>query len=508
MPTTTRSRHGLLVLTALRLEARALAPALPGARVIPSGMGRRAARRAAGLLERAPGTGPVAVAGLAGALEEGLAPGDLVVATEVRGPGGAPVPCPAAGPLLAALRRHGLPARAGPILTVERLVRGAERARLAATGALAADMESAWLARAASARGAPLAVVRAVADAPGRELARPGAPRAALRALGALRRAAPALADWARAAGPRRVLLAGPRSFCAGVERAIEVVERALRRHGPPVYVRKQIVHNAHVVRDLERRGAVFVEDLAEVPPGALVVFSAHGVAPAVRAEAARRGLSVIDATCPLVAKVHAEARRFARGGYTIALIGHAGHEEVEGTSGEAPGRVRVLASVEEAERLEVPDPERVAYLTQTTLAVDEAEEVVAALRRRFPALAGPASADICYATTNRQEAVRAVARDADLVLVVGSGNSSNSRRLVEVAERAGCPARLIDDDAALDPAWLAGVATVGLTAGASAPAALVDRVVAALGGLGPVEVTERAVVTESVEFTLPKEVS
>jgi 4-hydroxy-3-methylbut-2-enyl diphosphate reductase len=267
------------------------------------------------------------------------------------------------------------------------------------------------------------------------------------------------------------------------------------------VYVRKQIVHNAHVVADLEARGAVFVDELAEVPSGATVVFSAHGVSPAVRTEAASRRLDVIDATCPLVAKVHTEARRFATRGDTVLLVGHAGHEEVEGTLGEAPEHTILVEDVAQARTVAVPDPDRVSYLTQTTLAVDETEEILAVLRARFPNLRGPTSDDICYATTNRQRALSAVAADADLVLVVGSTNSSNSLRLVELARRAGTPAHLIDDASDFRPEWLAGVRTVGLTAGASAPPRLVDEVVAALGAE---TVLERETATESIRFTLP----
>lgn len=306
----------------------------------------------------------------------------------------------------------------------------------------------------------------------------------------------------------RTVLLASPRSFCAGVERAIEVVERALAdRRGAPVYVRKQIVHNAHVVADLAARGAVFVDELAEVPDGATVVFSAHGVSPAVRAEADRRGLAVIDATCPLVTKVHAEARRFAARGDTVILIGHAGHEEVEGTLGEAPGRTVLVQDAAEAAQVRVPDPARVSYLTQTTLATDETAEVLDVLRARFPALRGPASEDICYATTNRQDALRAIAAESDLVLVVGSTNSSNSQRLVELAGRHGRPAYLVDGPAEVRPEWLAGVQVVGLTAGASAPPGLVDAVIDALAAHGPVRVTQREVTTETVHFALPSAV-
>ncbi|HEV7648979.1 MAG TPA: 4-hydroxy-3-methylbut-2-enyl diphosphate reductase [Actinophytocola sp.] len=300
---------------------------------------------------------------------------------------------------------------------------------------------------------------------------------------------------------PHTVLLAAPRSFCAGVERAVEIVERALAQRGRPVYVRKQIVHNAHVVADLEACGAVFVDELDEVPPGATVVFSAHGVSPAVRSQAGHRELRVIDATCPLVTKVHAEARRFAARGDTVLLIGHGGHEEVEGTLGEAPARTLLVQDVAEAWTVEVPDPARVSYLTQTTLAADETEEIVAVLRSRFPALRGPASDDICYATTNRQRALAAVAAEADVVFVVGSANSSNSVRLVELARRGGTPAYLIDDAGDIRPEWLAGAGVVGLTAGASAPPGLVDEVLAALG---PVTVIERVTATESVRFTLP----
>ncbi|HEY8201263.1 MAG TPA: 4-hydroxy-3-methylbut-2-enyl diphosphate reductase [Actinomycetota bacterium] len=313
---------------------------------------------------------------------------------------------------------------------------------------------------------------------------------------------------WGRVSGPpRTILLASPRSFCAGVERAIEIVERLLDRGGPPVYVRKQIVHNTHVVADLEARGAVFVDELDAVPAGATVVFSAHGVSPAVRAEAARRGLDVVDATCPLVSKVHAEARRFAARRDTVVLVGHAGHEEVEGTLGEAPGRTVLVETAADVDRLRVDDPARVSYLTQTTLACDETADIVEALRTRFPALQGPASEDICYATTNRQDALVAVAREVDLVLVVGSDNSSNSQRLVELARRQGVPAHLVDDAAHLRPEWLDGVRVIGLTAGASAPNRLVDEVVALLSSLGPVTVAERETTRELRSFMLPSAV-
>ncbi|MEV0682207.1 4-hydroxy-3-methylbut-2-enyl diphosphate reductase [Actinosynnema sp. NPDC050436] len=300
------------------------------------------------------------------------------------------------------------------------------------------------------------------------------------------------------------VLLASPRSFCAGVERAVEIVEHLLDQRGGPIHVRKQIVHNTHVVAGLEARGAVFVDELDEVPDGSTVVFSAHGVSPAVRAEAARRGLDVVDATCPLVMKVHSEARRFLARGDTVVLIGHAGHEEVEGTLGEDPDRIVLVATVEDVARLEVPDPARVSYLTQTTLAVDETTEVVAALRAKFPALRGPASDDICYATTNRQEAVREVAQDADLVLVVGSANSSNSVRLVELARRQGTPAHLIDDASEIRPEWLEGVRVIGVSAGASAPPELVEELITELGAW---DVQVRETTKETITFTLPNAV-
>jgi 4-hydroxy-3-methylbut-2-enyl diphosphate reductase len=301
---------------------------------------------------------------------------------------------------------------------------------------------------------------------------------------------------------PRSVLLASPRSFCAGVERAVEIVERLLDQRGGPIYVRKQIVHNIHVVRALEARGAVFVEELSEVPFGATAVFSAHGVSPAVRAEAVERSLDVLDATCPLVAKVHSEARRFAERGDTIVLVGHAGHEEVEGTLGEAPDRIVLVETVADVEALDISGP--VSYLTQTTLAVDETAEVIEALHRKFPELRGPGSDDICYATTNRQVAIREVAARSDLVLVVGSENSSNSVRMVELAARGGTPAHLIDDASEIDPAWLTGVSTVGVSAGASAPPELVDEVVAALQAMGPISVSTHTTATETISFTVP----
>jgi 4-hydroxy-3-methylbut-2-enyl diphosphate reductase len=303
----------------------------------------------------------------------------------------------------------------------------------------------------------------------------------------------------------RKVLLAAPRGYCAGVDRAVDVVERALRIHGPPVYVRKQIVHNIHVVRDLEAKGAVFVEEETEVPEGSTVVLSAHGVAPEVYTNSEARELRVIDATCPLVTKVHLEARRFAADGSTILLIGHEGHEEVIGTSGEAPDHIRLVGDVEEARVVEVPDPDRVTYLSQTTLSVDETNEIIAALRERFPAIQGPPRDDICYATQNRQDAVKAMAPSADVVLVIGSDNSSNSNRLVEVARSQGTPAHLIDDQTEIDPAWVEGAETVGVTSGASAPEWLVERVVGWLRDRGADQVEELRVAEEHLVFGLPK---
>jgi len=306
---------------------------------------------------------------------------------------------------------------------------------------------------------------------------------------------------------PLTVLLASPRGFCAGVIRAIDVVERALDLYGPPVYVRHEIVHNRHVVDRLRSLGAVFVDELDEVPAGGTVIFSAHGVSSAVEDEARQRTLSVFDATCPLVTKVHMEARRFARQDRTIMLIGHAGHEEVEGTLGEAPSSTVLVQTADDVARLSVDDPAKIAYLMQTTLAIDEAADVAGALRDKFPQMRAPGSDDICYATTNRQAAVRAVATEADLVLVAGSANSSNSVRLVERSERAGTPAYLIDGATDIDLSWLPDVSVVGLTAGASAPPAVVSEIIDALSGLGAVTVTERVTTTESVQFGLPREV-
>jgi 4-hydroxy-3-methylbut-2-enyl diphosphate reductase len=402
-----------------------------------------------------------------------LKPGTVLVADRLLRPGQPAIPCPAAPLLAGDLRRRGV-ATVGGLLELQ---------------APQAPPGAATTVALLPVKGGRAGLGVAAADD------HPAAWPAARAALGAC----------LSVAGPRTILLASPRSFCAGVERAIEVVERALDERPGPVYVRKQIVHNRHVVAGLEARGAVFVDELDAVPDGVTVVFSAHGVSPEVRAEASRRELDVIDATCPLVAKVHVEARRFAARGDTLILIGHTGHEEVEGTFGEAPDHTVVVQTAADVDTLDVPDPARVSYLTQTTLAVDETADVIDALRARFPALRGPSSDDICYATTNRQDALRAIVAGSDLVLVVGSENSSNSRRLVELARRCGTRSELVDDVGGIHLEWLAGAQLVGLTAGASAPPGLVDDVIAALAGLGPVEVSERITARETVRFPLPR---
>jgi 4-hydroxy-3-methylbut-2-enyl diphosphate reductase len=309
----------------------------------------------------------------------------------------------------------------------------------------------------------------------------------------------------ARPLGIERVLLASPRGYCAGVDRAVQTVELALDRYGPPVYVRKEIVHNKHVVEQLRQRGAIFVEQETEVPPGSVTVFSAHGVAPSVRANAQARSLQTIDATCPLVTKVHVEARRFVADGYTVILIGHDGHEEVEGTMGEAPEHIILVQNEADVDSLEVPDRERVAYTTQTTLAVDETRTIIERLRERFPAIVGPRTDDICYATTNRQAAVRQLAEQCELVLVVGSRNSSNSQRLVEVARDSGARSHLIDNAREVEEDWLDGVRTLGISSGASAPEELVQELVERFAQGGVTDVSELEFTREDVRFMLPK---
>jgi 4-hydroxy-3-methylbut-2-enyl diphosphate reductase len=305
----------------------------------------------------------------------------------------------------------------------------------------------------------------------------------------------------------KRLLLAAPRGYCAGVDRAVQTVEKALELHGPPVYVRKEIVHNKHVVESLEERGAIFVDDVAEVPQGRTVVFSAHGVSPAVHDAAAGRSLETIDATCPLVTKVHVEARKFAGDGYTIVLVGHEGHEEVEGTTGEAPEHILLVQTEDDVDALEVEDPERVAFITQTTLSVDETTGIIRRLREKFPHMIGPRTDDICYATQNRQDAVKQLAPQCDLVLVIGSRNSSNSNRLVEVARQHGARSHLIDNEHEVREEWLEGAETVGITSGASAPEELVQRLIGFFRERGVTDVSTLEVTEEDVRFMLPRDI-
>jgi 4-hydroxy-3-methylbut-2-en-1-yl diphosphate reductase len=313
------------------------------------------------------------------------------------------------------------------------------------------------------------------------------------------------LASRAVPHAPEKLLLAAPRGYCAGVDRAVQTVERALDIYGPPVYVRKEIVHNKHVVEELRKRGAIFVDQETEVPEGETVVFSAHGVAPSVHASAEKRQLRTIDATCPLVTKVHVEAKKFAAQGYTIVMVGHAGHEEVEGTMGEAPDSIVLIETEQDVDRLEVEDPDRVAYISQTTLSVDETRNIINRLRAKFPNIVGPRTDDICYATTNRQAAVKQMAAACDLVLVIGSQNSSNSKRLVEVARDYGTDSHLIDNEGQVEEAWLEGKSVVGITSGASAPEELVQRLVQFFRDRGTEDVSEFEVIQEDVRFMLPK---
>jgi 4-hydroxy-3-methylbut-2-enyl diphosphate reductase len=501
----------LCMLAPLRVEASALRRSTTSADVRRTGMGPRRSRRAAERLvaELAPAQ-PVAIVGLCGALAPGLRPGDVVVANAVSSSSGDVwLDLPGAELVAAELIGRGVPARVGPILSTGQVVAGSTRPALADRGWVAVDMESAWLAEAMtnSDSSRPVVVVRVVLDTPDHELRSPRTLRHMRAARNRLATVVPALEHWASVARPRTVLLAGPRSFCAGVDRAIDIVERAIDKFQRPIYVRRQIVHNSHVVANLERKGAVFVQEVDDVPPGSTLVLAAHGVSPEVRRRAAERHLHVIDATCPLVGKVHTEARRFAQRGYDIVLIGHEDHEEVEGTIGEAPGQITVVASEADVDALDVQEPDRVAYLTQTTLATDEVSGIVAHLKDRYPSLVGPRSEDICYATQNRQEAVAAIAPESDVVLVVGSANSSNSARLTEVATRAGSRSHLVDGSRDIRLEWLDGAATIGVTAGASAPESKVREVVAAIGSLGSLTVDERIVLDEHVSFTLPPEV-
>ncbi len=490
----------------LRLEARAVTRGAPDLDVVRTGAGPARAAAFAGTLVSSRRPSAVAVAGVAGGLRPGVQPGTIVVADRVLAEDGTVVAVlESAGIIAAELRDRGAPVTVGPVISTARLVEGAaRRADLAATGALAVDCETACLLGAPW--GVPAAVVRVIADTPERELRSLATFSGGVKALKGLSAAAPVLYGWGRTVATRQVLLAGPRSFCAGVERAIATVERALERYGRPLYVRRQIVHNRHVVQDLEERGAVFVQELDEVPPGSTVVLSAHGVAPGVRREAEARELTVVDATCPLVAKVHREVRRFADRGYQMVLIGHAGHDETEGTLGESDD-ISLVTTVEDIDKLDVRDPDRLAYITQTTLSPTDVAGIVSELSDRYPAVVGPHAADICYATQNRQDAVVAIAEECDLMIVVGSSNSSNAARLVEVSERAGCRAVLVEDESELRFEWLRYAGTVGVTAAASTPPHLVERVVIALRGVGALSVETRTTRTENVNFPLPMEV-
>ena len=439
--------------------------------------------------------------GVAGGLAPELTPGDVIIASELRSTESTTSRnLPGSSLLSAEFRRARFTVYHGPLVTSPTYVSAGGRASLAASGALAVDMESSWVMDYLP--NNPLAVVRAISDTSSR-----GPVRGGLRALGALSQARAPLERWAKACGEHEVILASPRSFCAGVERAIDTVERALTQFGAPVYVRRQIVHNLHVVHGLERKGAIFVEELDEVPDGSVVVLAAHGVSPEIRRQGAEReSLTIIDATCPLVAKVHTEARRYAAQNYNVVLIGHGDHEEIQGTIGEAPEHIQLVANVDEVGELKL-DERPVAYLTQTTLATDETAEVIDALRARYPDVTGPSTNDICYATQNRQDAVRSIAHRCDLMLVVGSANSSNTARLVEVAQREGCRAELIEDVSQLELSWLSGARSIGVTAGASVPDVLVEGVVSSLASLGPVHLSEERIVQETVHFALPTRV-
>jgi 4-hydroxy-3-methylbut-2-enyl diphosphate reductase len=488
----------LQVLTPLRIESFAYG----GADTI-IGAGRDRAHRAGSkLAARLDECTAVALVGVAGGLGPQLVPGDLIIASELRSTeSGTSRTLPSATLLSAEFKRSHVAAYTGPLLTTAKYVSASDRGPLADSGALAVDMESSWVMDYLP--NNPLAVVRSISDTATR-----GPMRGGLRALGSLSSTRGPLERWARACGEHEIVLASPRSFCAGVERAIETVERAIEQFGAPVYVRRQIVHNLHVVRDLQRKGAIFVEEISEIPDGAVVVLAAHGVSPEVRRQATERtSLNVIDATCPLVAKVHTEARRFAAQGYNLVLIGHAEHEEVEGTFGEAPDRIQIVASVADVAHLEFAPDQPIAFLTQTTLATDETAEIIDSLRSRYPDIAAPSSNDICYATQNRQDAVRSIAHRSDLLVVVGSSNSSNTARLVEVAEREGCRAELIEDVSQLQLSWLASVRSIGLTAGASVPDQLVQDVISSISSLGPVHLSEEIIVKETVHFALPTRV-
>ena len=469
-------------------------------RVVRTGVGRLRTLDAAAGLDAA---SAVAVAGIAGGLDPRIRAGDVVVANRVWSTAGEPARDLPAGRLIAArLRAEGLRVWLGPVVSADHVVTGAERETLRAQGAVAVDMESAWL----LADGRPGAVVRVVADVAGEPLLRPKTLRRLRSAVQVLPKVAGTLGAWADAVGARSVLLAEPRSFCAGVDRAIEVVERALDQRGAPVYVRKQIVHNQHVVADLRARGARFVNEIDEVPAGETVVLSAHGVSPAVWENARSRGLDIIDATCPLVSKVHSEVRRFAGRGDTVIFIGHAGHEETEGTMGEPPERTVLVEDVEDARLLEIENPDRVSYLVQTTLSVRRG----GADRRGAPR-AVPEAEGAAHRTTSATQPPTARTPCARSPPTASWCWSSGPRTPPTVsgwsrsAQRLGAQAHLVDDADDVDLGWLAGVTKVGLTAGASAPPALVDEVVEALGGLGPVETTTRTSSTKTYDSPFPR---
>jgi 4-hydroxy-3-methylbut-2-en-1-yl diphosphate reductase len=494
----------LLLLVPTRREGRALVTGAAQVEVVRTGIGATRPASSSRALAVPTRHSAAAVAGTALGLRDDVVPGTVLVADRVLADDGSVMAVLDSSAVIAAeLTARGASVMLGSVVSIPDESTSAERReRLAATGALAIDQQAAWLLNAPI----PTALVRVIVDNPRRQRRRSGTRVDRSSALRQLRQVGLVLEAWGQAIADRRVLLAGPRSFCAGVERAITTVERALDRYGAPVYVRRQIVHNRHVVEGLEQRGAVFVRELDEVPRGATAVLSAHGVSPAVRAEAIARDLRVIDATCPLVSKVHHEVQRFAERGFQMVLIGHRGHDETEGTLGESDD-ISIVAEPGDVERLEVRDPQKLAYLTQTTLSPSDVSSIVSKLSERFPAIEGPRAADICYATQNRQDAVLAIAPECDLVVVVGSSNSSNAARLIEVSERAGCRAVLIDDETHLRMEWFRAVRTVGVTAAASSPPGLVDRVVQSVRGLGPTEVQDRVTRTENVTFPLPMEV-
>ena len=487
----------LLILAPLRIEARALRRGAGAARVRVTGMGPEAAARATQGLRQLPAEGPVAVAGFGGALRPEIRAGEVVVATEVRGPGGV-LQLPSAPAIAQALRLAGLIVHLGPVVSIDHVVYGKERSRLASGGALAVDMESYWLVadRCAVPCAVPgdhlTCVVRVILDSPRKSTARLSTAASLPKAYRSLVAVGSALGTWAAALGPREVQVASPRSFCTGVNRAIESTEEALEQFGPPVYVLHEIVHNKHVVDSFRERGVVFVPYISDVPEGETVIFSAHGVGQAERHQAESRHLRVVDATCPLVARVHAKAKFHARRGRHIVLIGKKGHDEVEGVMGEVPEHIHLVEGPTDIESLDLDGRRDIAVLTQTTLIPHEVEDLIRALKDRFPEVVVSTALDVCYASQNRQEAVRRMSPQCDLVLVLGSRNSSNSKRLVEEASRLGTPARLVDDESEVDLAWLASVRTLGLTAGASAPESLLERMIDFMGTLGPVEIHEQ----------------